>query len=156
MLKKSASSLLAAAMLAGCSGTAATASSEDIDTAKTASSLVDELKLNDTVSLIEESRIVMGLFFFDEDVVTESSVYIADNSSADIVGVFKTADTESCEASIKEYLATQKEQMQNYYPDEVFKIDNAYLKDNGSVVILIVCNDIEKAKKAADSILGIE
>ena len=156
MLKKFVSSMLAIAMLAGCSNAASSASAEELDPAKTAASLVDELKLNDTVSLIEESRIVMGLFFFDKDIITESSVYIADSSSADIVGVFKTTDVDSCKTSIQEYLDTQKIQMQNYYPDEVFKIDNAYLKDNGSVVILIVCNDIEKAKKSANKILGID
>jgi hypothetical protein len=70
------------------------------------------------------------------------------------VGVFETTDADSCRSAIQTYLDSTKTQMQNYYPDEVFKLDNAVVEDNGSTVILIACSDLESAKKEADSILG--
>ena len=44
--------------------------------------------------------------------------------------------------------------MQNYYPDEVFKVDNAVVEDNGSLIVLIICDDLEAAKKEAGTLLG--
>ena len=44
--------------------------------------------------------------------------------------------------------------MQNYYPDEVFKIDNAIVQEAGDKVVLIVTNDIENARKIAESVLS--
>ncbi|NCB33860.1 MAG: DUF4358 domain-containing protein [Erysipelotrichia bacterium] len=154
MLKKFVSSLIITALLAGCSSSSAAASAGSAaDVAGTASKIVSDLKLTDKMDSIE-SKIVQGLFFFEDGIVTSDSVYIANDKTADTVAVFATTNVDSCRESISTYLKTQKEQMQNYYPDEVFKIDNAIVEDNGSEVIMVVCNDIETAQKEVDSLLG--
>lgn len=153
MLKKFVTSMLALFMLAGCSGASSSASAATADPSSEAAKIVEDLNLSDHMDQVQD-RIVSGLFFFDEGVVTQSAVYIANDKSADVVGVFETTDVDSCRSAIQTYLDSTKTQMQNYYPDEVFKLDNAVVEDNGSTVILIACSDLESAKKEADSILG--
>ena len=149
MLRKFVSSLLVLFLLVGCgSSTSAGASPQ-----KDAEAIVKELNLSDKMDQIQD-RVVKGLFFFDEGVIEESAVYIANDKSADVVGVFKATDTAAAKEKIDQYLASAKEQMQNYYPDEVFKIDNAIVEDKDGKIILIVTNDIEAARKKAQELLG--
>ena len=102
---------------------------------------------------IDEDRIIKGLFFFEEGQLSDSSVYIANDKSADIVAVFIGDDTAAIREKVTQYLASAKEQMQNYYPDEVFKIDNAIIQEAGNQVALIVTSDIENARKVAESVI---
>jgi hypothetical protein len=148
MLKKFVSSILCILLLAGCgsstsAGQAASAQAE---------SIVSQLNLSDKMDKVED-RIIKGLFFFEEGTLKDSSVYIANDKSADIVAVFQSDDTAEVKDKINTYLATAKEQMQNYYPDEVFKIDNAIIQEAGNQVALIVTNDIENARKVAESVI---
>ena len=148
MLRKFVSSLLCVLMLVGCgsstsAGKAASAASE-------AESIVSQLNLNDKMDKVED-RIIKGLFFFDEGTLSDSAVYIANDKTADIVAVFEGEDPAAIREKVEQYLSTAKEQMQNYYPDEVFKIDNAVIQENGKQVILIVTSDIETARKIAES-----
>ena len=152
MLKKFVSSLLVIGLLAGCGSTQSAAASTTC--ADTAASLVDELGLTDTTKEASD-RVITGLFFFEEGTITDSSLYIANDKSANLVGVFDTTDMDATKSKIKDYLSTLKAQMQSYYPDEVFKIDNAVQEDNGTRIIVIVCDDLEAAKTDARKALGL-
>ena len=148
MLKKFVSSFLCMLMLFGCGSSTSAGESASAQAEK----IVTELNLTDKMDKVED-RIIKGLFFFEEGTLKDSSVYIANDKSADIVAVFESDDTAAVKERVNTYLATAKEQMQNYYPDEVFKIDNAIVQEAGDKVILIVTGDIENAKKVAESIL---
>ena len=148
MLKKFVSSLLCVLMLVGCGAS----TSEGQSAAAQAETIVSELNLSDKMDKVED-RIIKGLFFFEEGTLKDSAVYVANDKSADIVAVFKSDDTAAVMDRVNSYLATSKEQMQNYYPDEVFKVDNAIVQESGDTVILIVSNDIENARKTAESVL---
>ena len=150
MFRKFVSSLCAVVMLCGCGSQPA---SSRPDTAALAAKAVKDLGLEEKTEELED-RIVQGLFFFEEDTLESSSVYIHNDSSADIVAVFDAKDVDSCREKIDTYLQTTKLQMQNYYPDEVFKVENAVVEDNGSLIVLIVCDDLQAAKKEADTLLG--
>ena len=150
MLRKFVSSLLCVLFLFGCgasssAGSAASAASE-------AEAIVSQLNLSDKMDKVED-RIIKGLFFFEEGQLSDSSVYIANDKSADIVAVFIGDDTAAIREKVTQYLASAKEQMQNYYPDEVFKIDNAIIQEAGNQVALIVTSDIENARKVAESVI---
>ena len=145
MLKKFVSSLMVAALLAGCSsGGGASADS--------AEKIVKDLQLTSKMDKMDESA-ADGLFFFSEGTVTSSSLYLANDKSADAVGVFETTDVESCRKAVKTYLETTKAQNQSYNPEEVFKLDNAVVEDDGKTVIMVVCDDLESAKKIVRDIL---
>ncbi len=145
MLKRFVSSLLAAALLAGCSSGGGVS-------ADAAGRIVKDLGLTARMDKMDESA-SDGLFFFDEGTVTSSSLYLANDKSADAVGVFETKDTESTRKAIKTYLETTKAQNQSYNPEEVFKIDNAVVEDDGKTVIMVVCDDLESAKKIVKDLL---
>ncbi len=148
MLKKFVSSLICVLMLVGCG----TSTSAGQSAASEAETIISELNLSDKMDKVED-RIIKGLFFFEEGTLSDSAVYIANDKTADIVAVFQSDDTAAVKEKVDAYLTTAKEQMQNYYPDEVFKIDNAIVEESGNQVILIVTNDIENARKAAESLL---
>lgn len=149
MLKKFVSSILCILLLAGCGSSASAGQAASAQ----AESIVSQLNLSDKMDKVED-RIIKGLFFFEEGTLKDSSVYIANDKSADIVAVFQSDDIAAVKDKINTYLATAKEQMQNYYPDEVFKIDNAIVQEAGDKVVLIVTNDIENARKIAESVLS--
>jgi hypothetical protein len=148
MFRKFVSSLAAILLLAGCSGEGSSASPTT-----TGEKIVKNLKLTEKMDAMDESQI-NGLFFFEDGAVKSSSLYLANDQTADVVGVFETENMDSAKKSVRTYLETTKLQNQNYNPDEVFKIDNAVIDDNGKTLILIVCDDLESAKKEAKTALG--
>ncbi len=158
MLRRFVSSLLVLVLLSGCGagGSSASASSTPASAAADmAAQIVEDLDLGDHMEELQ-TRVVQGLFFFEDGNVTDCSVYMNNNSSADVVGVFISTDLAETESKLSDYLDTQRSQMQSYYPDEVFKVDHAVLLDNGTdTVVLIVCDQLEDAKTEAETLLGI-
>ena len=157
MLRKFVSSLLVICMLAGCGGsekeTAATEKSTQ-SAADVAADIVEDLNLKDSMEEVK-SRVVKGMFFQGEDVTENACVYFSSTSgNSDTVGVFISEDTAAVTDYVHEYLEEQKAQTQTYYPEEVFKISNAIVDENGSMVILVICNNIEEAKTKVNEVLG--
>lgn len=149
MLKKFVSSLLVCMVLVGCGNAQSSAGVTPSDlTAK----MVEELSLGETVSAVEE-RYIPGLFFFEEDTVTQSSVYAAERL-ADCLGVFETSNVEDTRKAVQEFLDARKATLEMYAPSELFKMDHAIIEDNGSLVVFVVCEDIENAKKVVSDVLG--
>jgi len=151
MLKKFVSSLLVVTLLSGCaSKSSSTTPSASADSK--ASSLISKLSL--TTLTATKDRIIKGMVFNGEDVTSDAALYTSSESgNSDSVGVFYTSDVTTCKKDITDYLNTQKANAQTYNADQVFKISNAVVDDNGSVVILVVCDDIETAKKAVKDAL---
>ena len=149
MLKKLVSSIAAVIPLLGCGGGEKSASGNPKDMT---AEIIKDLSLTDKVSEVED-RVIPGLFFFEQDTVSESSFYAADKL-ADCVGVFRTSNPESCEKCVKTYLETRKAQLEMYAPSEVFKVDNAVLESTEDTVVMIVCDDLESAGKEAKKLLG--
>ncbi|MBE6122653.1 MAG: DUF4358 domain-containing protein [Solobacterium sp.] len=148
MLKKFVSSIMAVLLLVGCGS-----SSGSAKPSTAAEQLVKNLNLSSKMDAMDESQ-TQGLFFFADGAVKSSSLYLANDKSADIVGVFEAEDVSSVRESVETYLETTKLQNQTYNPEEVFKLDNAVIDDNGKTVVVVVCDDLESAKKEVKSVLG--
>lgn len=150
MLKKFVSSILAVILLAGCSGGSAGVQEEVVpafDASQTASEIVKDLGLTDSMQELKEKNVIRMFFAGEEDVVTDCSVYRStDNGNSDTIGVFVTRDNAKVKEYLDAYLADIKAQTETYYPEEVFKISNAVIEEKEGVVILAICEDIEKAK----------
>ena len=166
MLKNFVSSMLAILLLAGCGGSGGSQSGETQSTetavscAEMAQTLVNELDMADVVTEAK-TRIVYGSFFNaregDEGLpVSDAAAFVPAEKNSDQVAVFRTDDADTVKNLLNDYLSAQKALSEMYSPEEVFKISNAVIdtSNDGSVVVLIVCNDIEKAKTAAASVLG--
>lgn len=150
MLKKFVSSLLAAIVLVGCGQ-----SSAQVNPDTQAKSIVESLELTDKMDEVQD-RVIKGVLFLDDTMISDASLYIANDSTADLVGVFTVQDgqMDAVKEKLEDYLSTTKSQMESYYPDEVFKIDNAVMENNDDTIILIVTNDIESAKSLAQDALN--
>lgn len=165
MLKKFVSSILAVILLAGCSGSKAdTADSaqggSSVSCAEIASDLVKQLDLGEAVTEAK-TRSVYGSFFNaregDENLpVSDAAAYLPADKNSDTVAVFRTSDAEAVTGMLDSYLSSQKALSEMYSPEEVFKISNAIVETSkdGSLVVLVVCNDIETAKTKVSALLG--
>ncbi len=152
MLKKILISIFAILLFAGCTGSSG---SEKITNSELAAGeIVSYLKMTDMEKM--QNRFVKGEFFDSEDIYKEACVYhSSDENNSDLAGVFYVEDIELAKSYLQTYLNNLKKQQQLYYPDEVFKVSNAILTDNGKdLVVLIICNDIESARYKAEQIVG--
>lgn len=163
MLKKFVSSMLAVLLITGCSAPASSDSPESAPVShapveQMADGLVKDLGMSELKEVKE--RVLYGMFFetkkdAEDNFVTNGKVYRGEDKNADTIGVFETTDTEKCLEYLNKYLDTQKANSQMYSPEEVFKIDNAILETSkdGSVVVLVVSSEIEKAQTAVNELL---
>ncbi len=147
MLKKFVSSVLAVMLLAGCGEQQSVSSKKDAN--EMASAIVSNLEMNESMSE-QKARVINGLFFFEEGEVEDSALYLSNEKSADVVGVFKTTNMDESLTKVDDYVKTMKQMTLTYTPDELFKIDNAIVVHNNDTIILIVCDQIEAAKAQAD------
>lgn len=159
MLKKFVSSMLALLMITGCAGQgSAESGSRHEPVAAMADRLVENLGMDELKEVKE--RVMYGMFFemtkeTEDNFVTGGKVYRGEDKNADTIGVFETTDTDRCVEYLHRYLETQKANSQMYSPEEVFKIDNAVLEtsEDGSVVVLVISSEIEKAQTAVNELL---
>lgn len=153
MLKKFVSSLLAVILLCGCSKGAATVTTTSATADSVASSLITKLNLGSSLGSTKD-RVIKGMVFNGDDITTDAALYLSNETgNSDTVGVFFTKDVTACKKDLTAYLDSQKANAQTYNADQVFKISNAVVEDNGSVVIMVVCDDIEAAKTAVKDAL---
>ena len=152
MLKKFVSSLLAILLLAGCAsgGSAASEKNPGFSAASTAQEIVKDLGLTDSMQELKQKNVVRMFFQGQEDAVTDCSVYRStDNGNSDTAGVFVTNDNAKVKEYLDAYLKDIKAQTETYFKEEVFKISNAVVEEKDGIVILVIAEDIEKARTTA-------
>ena len=64
--------------------------------------------------------------------------------------VFASADkAKTAEGALKDYIQSQIEANEDYRPDEIPKLEDAYISQRGITLLLVVANDIDSAKDVA-------
>jgi len=157
MVKKILGLLLVLTLTACSSGdsqmTAAEAKSES---EVIAAQIMNELSLTSSMEQVKD-RIVKGLIFEGQDVNAEGTLYFStDKDSADAVGVFVSDDIESIVEYLESYVEDARETNRSSNPTQVFKLANAVIAYDDDTAVLIVCDEIEKARKCAENLLGGE
>ena len=146
-IKKAGAVFAAACILTACGGKDAAAS---IDGAALAKSLATDIKYDDKLSELSSDEI-SG--FMDVADGAEGVMYMGSGSTAEEVAVFTCDSEETAEAqkaNVETFLADQKTQFDAYNPDEVARIDDAVLKQEGTAVILCVSGDPDKAESIVE------
>lgn len=115
------------------------------DAKSMAKDIVKTLKLSDDLKEVED-ELLPGLIFFEDDLIISHGFYISERG-ADTVGVFRTDNPELTKKYINAYLKSLKQQLENNNPAEVFKVDNAILEANDTLVVVIICDDLEEGKR---------
>ena len=149
MLKRFVSSLLVVTLLCGCSSAPkeeAPAAEATIDVKAEGARLVETLNLGDIVTDIDE-KTASAMIGFDEHVL-EQSVYVSKLSTADLVIVVRTDDMASTKDTITRYHQDLRAQMENYFPEEVGKMDKYVAKEQGDIYYYIICDDADAAYNA--------
>lgn len=116
--------------------------------------IAQELEIYDSMTQLRD-RNVRGMIFQGESIYTDATVLLGEDGISDTVGVFYVSDLETSLNYISEYLADLKTQTNVYDYTEVFKINNAVVRDNGvDKIVLIICSDIEQAKEIAEEVIA--
>lgn len=158
MLRRFASSLLTILLLCSCTAESVSSSEEaqyaDLTQAqKDCRRLITGLHMENMEAV--KSRIVKGQFFMGEDIVDDAGVYYSkETGNTDTVAVFYAGDTEAVLPYISDYLEEKVRDTKGQYPDQVFKISNAVLDHDDRVIVLVICSDIEDAKKEVAAFLN--
>ncbi len=103
-------------------------------------------KLNFEITPEEiDSAVALSDYAIDELLVSEVRYFRVGSAVADEIAVFNVKnadDIPSIENAVSERIKYLKEGFSDYKPSEVPKIENAYTKTIGNIVILCICDDI--------------
>ena len=114
--------------------------------------IVDKLNLNSSVSKLSLSDIE-NLLYLDQGILKDGIMYISNTNKADIISIIETDNSDDVKKLFEEYIELLKEQNSNYFPSEVEKLNNAFIKVSGNYVILVVCDDFDSIKTIVDEIM---
>ena len=152
--------VLSMCLLLGCNRQSATSDNGDtnrvLNAEKVSSQLLRKLGIEDQMEQVRK-KVIDNVFFQGEDLTDDKSAYLAiDKGNSNTIAVF-VADEDTSVDVLREkllvYLNNQKVTIEYNYPTEVFKISNAVIEDNGRVVVLVISDIIEDARKYVDEIL---
>lgn len=159
--KKVCSVILAGMLLAGCADwhlLAVSLQSNDTNiiekdqtpAEEKAEKIMENLGLADKMAALKE-RNMRSLVFQGDEIYSDGVIYLSTEQKSDSVGVFYVTDFDKALSYVKEYLSSLKTQTNVYDFSEMFKISNAVVADNGTdLIVMIICSDIEEAKKLAE------
>ena len=138
--------VLTLCFLVGCTTRRNTSETHDtnrvLDAGKVASQLLRKLNLTDSMEQVSD-KVMDSVFMQGEDLTDDKIAYLAiDKGNSTTIAVF-VADEDTSVDVLREHLLKYL----------VFKISNAVLEDNGRVVVLVVADNIEDARKYVNDIL---
>lgn len=156
--------LTASAVLYGCGGKGETKSSAKsvtetsatsskaaaVDVTKVADRLKDEIKYDD--KLVEPEAETIDILYpgLPGDKVKAKKVYVSSSGgTAEEIACFEASDEESAksiEALLNARVETQKASFKNYVPEELKRLDKAFVLRKGNNIYLSVSADPDKAK----------
>ena len=123
---------------------------EETPAEEKAEQLILDLGLEGMMEPLKE-RNMRSLVFQGDEIYSDGVIYLSTEQKSDSVGVFYVTDFDKSMSHVKEYLSSLKTQTNLYDFTEMFKISNAVIADNGTdLIVLVICSDIEKAKKLAE------
>lgn len=155
-MKKIVLGVLTVALLMGCANSSTSNDMiEETQAEIEAKQLVSVLDMDlDTMSRVKD-RVVRGMVLSgDKTVTTDACMYRSnEDGNYDTVGVFYTEDMELLSSYLNSYLDYLKSEVNQNYPQEVFKISNAIIDNNDDTLILVITTNIESAKVQVNNIL---
>lgn len=153
-LKLVCAALIAAVMLAGCSGNKT--APVDIDPADAAQTLVQEAGFADISTLTPLTEALLGSFYAMNDKVTEYAIYIdGSGATAREVAVLKVADKSDISKAqevVDARIKTLGREFENYQPAEMQKINNPVIVTKDNVVYMVLSDDPQKAEQAIEAL----
>lgn len=101
-----------------------------------------------------------NFYYIDEADLKDGNylIYFAETSTgkADEVAMFEASDESkvvTIQSLIQDRINDLKIRFESYAPDEMPKLENAVVKTKGNYVVMVICQDYEKAAKIVDEAL---
>ena len=158
--------LTASAVLYGCGGngdagkkssaastvasSAAGTQTAAVDVTKVADRLLNEIKYDDKLAEPESETIDILYPGLPQDKIKTMKVYVSSSGgTAEEIAVFEANDEDTAkeiETKLNERVETQKASFKNYVPEELKRLENAFVIRKGNYVYLSVSADPDKAK----------
>ena len=109
-------------------------------------------------SAVEKTADNIGAFYdIDVSAVTDMSVLLCGSGAyPDELAVFKFTDDEAAKAgmeAVQKRLDSQIELYADYTPDEMYKLEDAFIFTKNNWVAMAVCSDNSRAKEIIESML---
>ena len=143
MKKQTLAVLLAALLFTSCSGTKV----KDVDIDALAESIVTTVSFDDELEMIDDNMISM---LYDIDGYVDAVLYKGSGATAEEVAVFKMetdADAKTACEEAKAHIRSQIAAYESYMPDEVARLEDAVVRQDGCYVSVVVSADSETAEK---------
>lgn len=138
--------LTAALLLTSCSGN----TTKDVDIDALAEQIVQTVAFDDTLEAIDDSMISM---LYDIDGYTDAVLYKGSGATAEEVALFKmesVSDAETACEGAKAHIQSQIDAYESYMPDEVSRLEDAVVRQDGTYVSIVVSADSDAAQKLLD------
>ncbi len=153
--------MLAIAGFAGCGGEVQPDPDENpytktIDAAELAEYLFENITFYDELNQVDK-EIAFELYGIEPNTALEGTVYMSTGATAEEIAVFTVSGEEAAllvSAAYEARIEDQKRGFENYVPEEIPKLENAFIVQIDSAVVMIVCNDVEEAETAVNSYIA--
>lgn len=151
------SNIIKVCLMLGCCAGLITGCSTKSDKEVSIKSLADELKTKityeDELSEIDKDAAVQ-IYNLDAIDIADCIAYISTGATPEEIVVISTnnaTDALKVEELLKRRVEEQKESFRDYEPDELKKLDDAVVEEEGNTVVLSISKEEEKAEDIIDS-----
>jgi hypothetical protein len=121
-----------------------------VDVTKVADRLLNEIKYDDKLAEPEAETIDIIYPGLPQDKIKAMKIYVSSSGgTAEEIAAFEANDEEAAkeiETKLNERVETQKASFKNYVPEELKRLENAFVIRKGNYVYLSVSADPDKAK----------
>ena len=121
-----------------------------VDVTKVADRLLNEIKYDDKLAEPEAETIDILYPGLPQDKIKAMKIYVSSSGgTAEEIAAFEANDEEAAkeiETKLNERVETQKASFKNYVPEELKRLENAFVIRKGNYVYLSVSGDPDKAK----------
>ena len=145
MKKVMLTAMMAAMLLTSCNE-----QPKDVDISALASQIVGEVSFDDSLSEIDDDMISM---LYSIDGYTDAVLYKGSGATAEEVAIFKMETTDDAKAALEEaqaHIQSQIESYESYIPEEVSRLEDAIVRQDGCYVSVVVSGDSAAAEKLLD------
>lgn len=80
-------------------------------------------------------------YFLNPNDYSEITAYVGTKSVCDGFVIIKTSDTSTIKEKLNTHLKRMRSSYSEYRPDQVYKLDNAFMGEHNGTVVLIVSSD---------------
>lgn len=140
-------------LLTACGG--GSSAQQPYDPAAVSQALLDSDAFSEPLDEMDADIACGALYRIDAQSVTGCAVYTSLTAGAEELAVLTLSDEEAAKtalSALEQRVADQKEALRSYQPEEVAKLDQAIVKQQGNSVLLVVAADQKAAQAVLDTL----